>query len=308
MSSLTTEEKANLAYYYLKRKYPDFEQKPGPDPIVVDRPTTGYVKPGNPPGWGGNPDPDNWTITAMKDKPQLFKIVDDKNVNIATDFPSKEVAKQYIDWYLANENPEDTIPGPGPEPIGTDGPYKSIGQELKHTIRGPTIRHYSSGKEDDKTIEANVKNIKFNHYQFLVDAKLTTIEHEDTLSLKYGGTHMKSGWFDNTIDFGKPGDKGAAGLVALGTEKKHPSAQLRIVKGKKIGDILNKKVRVAGVYFKDQNKCEMWTHDGTNWVKQVEGVDVNGFNPKSEINEAQLRIDGFEAVPDITRAVVQEIA
>ena len=50
-----------------------------------------------------------------------------------------------------------------------------------------------------------------------------------------------------------------SGQVGLGVEKKHPSADLEIVKGKKIGSILNKKIRLAGVYFKDQNKCEMWT-------------------------------------------------
>ena len=62
------------------------------------------------------------------------------------------------------------------------------------------------------------------------------------------------------------------------------------------------------MYFKDQNKCEMWTKlEGGQWEKQVEGANVGNFNPKSEINEAQLRIDGFDAVPDISRAVVQEI-
>ena len=90
---------------------------------------------------------------------------------------------------------------------------------------------------------------------------------------------MKSGWFDNTIDFGTGGED-KLGTVSLGVERKHPSADLRIVKGKKIGDILNKKIRVAGVYFKDQNKCEMWTKLDGQWEKQVEGANVDGFNPK----------------------------
>jgi hypothetical protein len=205
------------------------------------------------------------------------------------------------------ENPP--APGPAPAPPESppsppstgDGPYPSIGEEMKSTQRGPTVRHYASGKPDDKTIEKNVKNIKYKNYQFLVDVKITTIEHDDTLSLKYGGTHMGSGWFDNTIDF-------KSGLVALGTEKKHPSAQLRIVKGDKIGSVLNKKIRMAGIYRTDENKCEMWTDLGDGWKKNVEGKDVNNFNPKSDVDEAQLRIDGFEDVPEITRAVVQPIA
>ena len=140
----------------------------------------------------------------------------------------------------------------------------------------------------------NCKNIKAKNYQFLVDVKITTTQHPDTCSLKYGGTHMKSGWFDNTVSFGKKGSEPEAeGLVGLGVERKHPSADLEIVKGEKVGNILGKKIRLAGVYFKDQNKCEMWTNLGDGWKKGAEGTDVGKFNPKSEINEAQLRIDGL---------------
>ena len=63
---------------------------------------------------------------------------------------------------------------------------------------------------------------------------------------------------------------------------KHPSADLEIVKGKKIGNILGKKLRLAGVYFKDQNKCEMWTIlEGGKWDKGMEGTNIGNFNPKS---------------------------
>jgi hypothetical protein len=287
----------------IAKKFKEIQQPKETKPPATD---VGFVKPG---GWGGDKLPSGWKITKMKDDPKLWKIVDAKGKNIATNFVTKEGAQRFIDVakQLYNEDgdptdPEPTDPQPEPgDPTTSDGPYKAIGKEMPSTTRGPTIRHYASGKPDDKTIEKNVKNIKFNHYQFLVDVKITTIEHNDTLSLKYGGTHMGSGWFDNSVDF-------ETGLVGLGTEKKHPSADLNIVKGSKIGSIINKKIRVAGIYFKDQNKCEMWTNLGTGWKKGAEGVNVGGFNPKSEINEAQLRIDGFEAVPDITRAVVQEIA
>jgi hypothetical protein len=151
-------------------------------------------------------------------------------------------------------------------------------------------------------MEHNVKNIKFKNYQFLVDVKITTIEHDDTVSLKYGGTHMGSGWFDNSVRF-------ETGQVGLGTEEKHPSADLEIIKGKKLGSILNKAIRIAGVYKTDENKCEMWTKIGTAaWQKSAEGTNVGGFEPGSDVDEAQLRIDGFDAVPQVTRAVVQEIA
>ena len=59
--------------------------------------------------------------------------------------------------------------------------------------------------------------------------------------------------------------------------------------------ILNKKIGMASVYFADQNKIELWTDTGDGkWVKQCEGIDVKGFNPKASTFECQLRIDGFE--------------
>ena len=250
--------------------------------------------------------------SSMRDFPELFKVVDPADRNVATNFTTEAIAKQYID-YLKSIWEQEYYPkhksralkkndhNYQSQPKGADGPYKMIGKELQSTTRGPTTRHYASGEARMIcTIEKNVKDIKAKNYQFLVDVKVTTIEHNDTVSLKYGGTHMKSGWFDNTVDM-------ESGQVGLGVEKKHPSADLEIIKGAKIGSILNKKIRLAGVYFKDQNKCEMWTNLGDGWKKGAEGTDVGKFNPKSAVNEAQLRIDGFEAVPEISRAVVQEI-
>ena len=66
------------------------------------------------------------------------------------------------------------------------------------------------------------------------------------------------------------------GLVGGGVERKHPSADFqKIVKGHKIGNILGKKLRLAGVYFTDQNKCEMWTKlEGGQWDKGMEGTNI----------------------------------
>ena len=308
-STLTTEQKLDKLIAFLETIYgPNIiGEKPEPQPPIV-KPVEGTVKEG---GWGAVENPNTWKITKMRDFPDLFKVVDLVDKNVATNFSTEAIAQQYIDYFKSTWEQEDDPQGnePGaeekpPEPTkpaeGADGPYKMIGKEMGSSTRGPTVRHYASGKDDDKTIEKNVKDIKAKNYQFLVDVKLTTIEHNDTVSLKYGGTHMKSGWFDNTVDM-------ESGQVGLGVEKKHPSADLEIIKGTKIGSILNKKIRLAGVYFKDQNKCEMWTNLGDGWKKGAEGTDVGKFNPKSAVNEAQLRIDGFEAVPEISRAVVQEI-
>ena len=310
-STLTVEQKLDKLIEFLETIYgPNLiGDKPEPQPPVLKPAEGSYViKEG---GWGAIENPNTWKVVNMRDYPELFKIVDAPGKNVATNFTTEAIAQQYINYFKStweqDDDPQENEPGAEekpPEPTkpveGADGPYKSLGKELASRTRGPTIRHYASGKDDDKTIEKNVKDIKFKNYQFLVDVKVTTIEHNDTVSLKYGGTHMKSGWFDNTIDM-------ESGLVGLGVEKKHPSADLEIIKGKKLGSILNKKIRMAGVYFKDQNKCEMWTKLNGQWEKGAEGTNVGNFNPKSEVNEAQLRIDGFDAVPDITRAVVQEI-
>jgi hypothetical protein len=49
---------------------------------------------------------------------------------------------------------------------------------------------------------------------------------------------------------------------------------------------------------------------GDGWKKNVEGVDVGGFNPKTPEDEFQLRIDGFKDIkkpPTIHSAIVTEI-
>ena len=283
----------------------------------------GFVKPG---GWGGNTrKPKEWKVVSMKDDPKLFKVVDKKRKNIAANFFTKAGAQAFIDKAieLSQEDGEPDEPDNTPEvpPVieepeipkpptggtttpGQLGPYPAIGKTFTSTRRpesGFTTRHYASGKEDDKTVEQNVKNIKARAHQFITYVTMKSIEHSDNISLKLGGTHNGSGWFDNGVDF-------ESGQTCLGTEKKHPSTDTCVIKGPKIGSVLNKKVGVAATYFADKNKTELWTDTGTGWKKQVEGTNVGGFNPKSDTFECQLRIDGFEDLPDIHTSVVQEIA
>lgn len=186
----------------------------------------------------------------------------------------------------------------------TGGPYKSTGKTVTTSTRGPTTRHYSSGKPDDKTIEKNAKGISFKNYQFVNYVTMNSIEHDDTVSVKYGGTHMGSGWYDHGISFN-------SGQGCLGTEKKHPSAQLCTIKGKSIGKIVGRKIGIAGVIFTNPGgggKTELWADQGKGWEKLAEGNNVGGFAPKASSQEAQLRIDGFNAQPTIHCSVVQEIA
>ena len=280
---------------------------PDPEPECPPLPEDGRPQPSK----GASQDPSKWKVVVMNDDPSLFKIIDDKNINVADLFKTKANADQYIAHFKCTEPPVPT-PGPNPEPIPTPiggiGPYPTTGKELQSTTRGPTTRHYASGKPDDETIEKNVKKIPFKNYQFIMYTTMHKIDHDDAISVKFGGTHNGSGWFDCGVSFEE-------GQCCLGTEKKHPSTQLCVVKGPKIGNILEKKIGIAGVYKVLANgdaHIELWTDfpAQSGWKKQLEGNNVNNFNPKSDEDEAQERIDGFSknSVPTLHLAIVQEIA
>lgn len=279
-------------------------------------PSNEHVKEG---GWGGDTaTPKQWEVVPMKDDPKLFKVVDAAGKNIAHKFALEAEAQRYVNYHRCMEekgdldNPVPTEPpveppvtppgGPSPgEPgSGSEYPYPAKGTPMQSTQRGPTTRHYASGKPDDQTVEKNVKGIKFANYQFVTYTTMHSIEHDDTLSVKFGGHHTSgNGWYDCGISFG--------GQTCLGTEPKHPSTNLCIVKGPKLGSVLEKKTGVAGVYFTAQNKIELWIDVGQGWKKVAEGTGVGGLKPQAGNQECQLRIDGFEALPTIHSAVVTEI-
>lgn len=252
---------------------------------------------------GGNKDPKTWKVVNMTRDPRKFKIVDDKGINIADLYNTKANAQRDIDEAIKNAGggtvepqpeppatPPPTTPTVPPKPVPASGetPYPPKSPKMASTQRGPTTRHYASGKPDDQTIEKNVKEIEFPKYQFVVVVTLQAMEHSDQLSTKLGGTHMGSGWFDNTIET-------SDGQTCLGFEPSHPSTKLCVVKGPKLGNIVGKKIGMASTYDSTTNKTELWTNFpyGSGWKKQLEGTNVGKFKPDSEVDEAQLRIDGW---------------
>jgi hypothetical protein len=293
------------------------------EPIPIKPKEQGVILHG---GWGGNPDPNTWKATKMVNAEYAgkWKIVDNKGVNILQEFSTEQNAKDMIAWAIANitNNPTDPTPDPvdpNPTPDPTEppsdldnikGPYaKTPGSKtMQSTTRGPTTRHYASGKPDDETIEKNVKGITYKAYQWITKVKLTEMEHEDNISLKSGGNHDDGpGWYDNGIN-------SHSGQTCIGVEPAHPETHLCEIKGRKVGNVVGKWVESANVYFAKENKIEYWTKiEGidTEWHKDCEGVGVRGLKPKFEDDdEAQLRIDGFvkDEVPEIAYAVIQEIA
>lgn len=336
MSSELDQLKAKLVEVEKQLKFfadncqcPEPEPEPEPPCTAVcakGLPTIGGPKPG---GWGASNDPTKWEVVTMRNDPTKFKVVDENNVNVAHNFQSSADAQQYIDFHICKcVKPEpEPEPEPGPQPTPGTTPYPIKGTPMTTSTtkgqRGPTERHYASGKPDDWTIERNLKPIPFKNYQFVTYTTMGPIEHDDNISIKFGGHHMgKNGWFDCGISFGQAGKAGSS-QSCLGTEPKHPSTKLCIVKGKKYDSVLNKKVGVAGVYFTDQNKIELWIDMGNGWDKAAEGTNVGGLKPQAGNQECQLRIDGFDytgeknetdpvklkaaGAPDIHSAIVTEI-
>ena len=73
-----------------------------------------------------NPDPNTWKVVPMTDDPSKFKVVDDKGKNIATEFPSKELAQEYIDY-------KKTPSGGTGTGTGTDWNWRSNAKHRRNT-------------------------------------------------------------------------------------------------------------------------------------------------------------------------------
>ena len=81
----------------------DDEVVPDPDPSPnVPKPEEGTIKEG---GWGGNVDPKTWHVIEMNNPSDQFKVVDDKGVNIVTNFTTMQQAQNFINYFLVNPFP-----------------------------------------------------------------------------------------------------------------------------------------------------------------------------------------------------------
>ena len=61
----------------------------------IQKPDDGRPQPEN----NANKDANTWKTAQMTDDPALWKVVDDKNINVADQFHSQANAQQYIDYY-----------------------------------------------------------------------------------------------------------------------------------------------------------------------------------------------------------------
>ena len=174
--------------------------------------------------------------------------------------------------------------------------YAATGQVKDNSKRTKSgTRHYASGKPDDVTQEWGT-SVNFKNYEFTCYVTITKIDHDDTVSMKFGGTHMGSGWYDCGIGFNN-------GQGCLGKEENHPSTDLCVVKGQSIGNIVNKKIGMKCIIVgagSNAAEIELWADPTANgqWKQLCPRTKgVGGFFPSSSEQECTIRID---AAPGIT--------
>ena len=194
--------------------------------------------------------------------------------------------------------PGGTNPPPPPPPTSTDFPYTFVGSPQDMEDEGWGERNYASGKPSDITHEWSGETSAQN-YAIIIDITLTEIDHDDTISFKYGGTHMGSGWYDNTYSF-------ESGQSCIGKEEDHPSTDLCVVSGKSIGNLVNTPVKLAAVNIGKGEKLEMYSNLGSGWTKDVESSNgVDGFRPQVQEDEAVIRIDAAPGIEMRSAQIVE---
>jgi hypothetical protein len=187
---------------------------------------------------------------------------------------------------------------PSPPPTSTDFPYAFVGSPQNMKDEGWGERNYASGKPSDITHEWSGETSAQN-YAIIIDITLTEIDHDDTISFKFGGTHMGSGWYDNTYSF-------ESGQSCIGKEEDHPSTDLCVVTGKSIGNLVNTPVKLAAVNIGKGEKLEMYSNLGSGWTKDVESSNgVDGFRPQVEEDEVVIRIDAAPGIEMRSAQIVE---
>jgi hypothetical protein len=175
-------------------------------------PSEGIIKAGS---WNAAPDPNQFKIVSMKDRPQLFKVVDAAGVNVATDFSTEAKATEFIDYckklaageyFIFLKGPfqgGETKPPEPPKPNGDKDPQgiimieasKSGGRYLTDFNNEIKWRNYASGKQSEWSNEYTnqagnpVRDAECTFYVKVTDFKKET----DTFSFKRrSGVHSSS--------------------------------------------------------------------------------------------------------------------
>jgi hypothetical protein len=284
-----------------------FGTTPGPTPTPPTpepgdcgpAPTEGTVKPG---GWGGNPDPNTWEITTMRDNATMWKVVDAQQRNVATHFSTEANAKYYVKYWKCKDE-KDPVPecGPGevydtvkkqcvPAPTPGPGPVEGDVKMLYNsTGRGATFTYKSSNPgrhQQVANLPACFLNLEVTGYFFI--KKVSNMGEELSIKTR-GGGHSGSA--------PKEGSCYIQGISFDGTPNcqyesphpnNHPMPGAKVVTQKPLGsNIVGKWFGIKNVVFQqgDHDHLETWIDTGgikadgkpaNTWVKFFE-VDSKQF-------------------------------
>lgn len=181
---------------------------------------------------GANKDAKTWKSVQMKDDPKLWKVTDDKGVNVADQFDSQEDAEQYIDYHIWKQSkppvepPKPPIPGDkDPQGIIMIMASKPGGRYETKFVNEVQWRNYRSGKQSEWSNEYTnkadppVRDAECTYYVKVTDFK----DAVDTFSWKRrSGSHSsKNPTAGTCYDFELMTDGTAK--KTLEVERPHPS-------------------------------------------------------------------------------------
>lgn len=206
---------------------------PEPGPIVPTepegpkeppKPTEGRIK-----DWGADitKGADKWKIVQMKQGQKLYKVTDEKGVNIADLFTTPQNAQVFVAWHQwkqgkepAPPNPEppgpvDPNPNPQPGGSGTD----KFGTELKYADGKTIVYEYKNNFRDDgKRFDMNVGDWKAS--EATAYFRFTQNPVDDEISIKWS---EKSHSSSNAVQCYDTGVNIKNGKARMRFENPHPN-------------------------------------------------------------------------------------
>ena len=248
----TSDEKLEIMWELLEEIYGDLstwnigEDKPKPMPPEPAKEEPTLPDSGRTQNKGASKNPYTWKSTKMKDDPKLWKVVDNKDINVADQFDSQADANQYIDYHKSQyqqptEEPKpepEPEPKPEPKPPAEGGTGEQVegfpipeGFTTKGSIStafkfwGRTTCNYASGgsgpslRWDNRDLPQALNVVA--GYEFNIGTKHGK-RGDDNVDLKFRGdghSDQNGGWYIPYIEWNVDGTDAGAGI---GKEYPHP--------------------------------------------------------------------------------------
>lgn len=219
---------------------------------------------------GGNQDAKKWVAVSMQKQPELWKIVDDKGINIADQFTKKENCEITIKWYQWKQKQTTTTPPPTEPPTTppiTTGKLDAQGVRMIYApkaggqvvIATETNQKESSHNTGSRTSLYSNKPYSANCGELTEGFIMNLSDNGEQNAPKLlSGGHTGSGDNDET----RQGQCYAVGVNQNGTlhlakeyphhpttPKAYDKIQYLDPNWKSLGDIKNKKVFMKIIYF-----------------------------------------------------------